>query len=339
VDGRPTSAASSSTRESARVSVALCTYNGELFLPKQLRSIAEQTLAPVELVACDDGSSDGTLDMLERFAGEAPFPVRIQRNAERLGHARNFEQATGLCTGDLIAPADQDDVWLPNKLRRLAAALAGAPEAGYAFCNARLIDREDRALGGKALLDRRFTRESIAAKFASGRELDLILKREFIYGLTMMVRADLRRFTLPFAPGWPHDTSAVHVLACFGFRGVPVLEPLVLYRQHPVQVTRNIGDPQRGRYDERIRMLEDLRAALIERSAATGRPPHPEALPRIDEKVRHLRALRAAARNGVTARARILAGEVMSGRWLRYSPQPMLVDKRLDPSRLWRDRS
>lgn len=98
------------------VSVAMATYNGERFLQEQLDSLARQTLLPCELVACDDGSTDGTLDILQRFAANAPFPVRIFRNPFRLGSGFNFLEALARCTGDLVAFCDQDDIWLEKKL-------------------------------------------------------------------------------------------------------------------------------------------------------------------------------------------------------------------------------
>ena len=61
----------------ARISVALCTYDGARFLGAQLESFATQIRLPDELVVCDDHSSDGTAAVLRDFARRAPFPVRI----------------------------------------------------------------------------------------------------------------------------------------------------------------------------------------------------------------------------------------------------------------------
>jgi glycosyltransferase involved in cell wall biosynthesis len=107
-----------------KISIALATYNGERFLQEQLDSLAAQTLRPCELVVGDDGSTDGTLEILERFAERVPFPVHIQRNPANLGFADNFLATAGRCSGDFIAFSDQDDVWLPRKLERHAIALS-----------------------------------------------------------------------------------------------------------------------------------------------------------------------------------------------------------------------
>lgn len=101
---------------SLRISVAMATYNGAKHIREQLDSIARQTLLPFELVITDDGSTDATLQIAEEFARNAPFTVRIFRNEKRLKFADNFLKAASLCSGDLIAFCDQDDVWLERKL-------------------------------------------------------------------------------------------------------------------------------------------------------------------------------------------------------------------------------
>lgn len=105
------------------ISVALATYQGERHLRDQLRSLATQTLLPHECVICDDGSTDATLGIAREFAAAAPFPVHVHENPQRLGYADNFLRAASLCTGDAISFCDQDDVWLPGKLARVAAEL------------------------------------------------------------------------------------------------------------------------------------------------------------------------------------------------------------------------
>src|SRR6266851_3311364 len=105
-------------RRQMNISIAMCTYNGERFLQQQLDSIAQQTLLPAELVVCDDGSTDRTIEILEDFASSAPFAVRIHRNETNLGYRANFMKCAMFCSGDFIAFCDQDDVWRPDKLAR-----------------------------------------------------------------------------------------------------------------------------------------------------------------------------------------------------------------------------
>ncbi|MBU2737242.1 glycosyltransferase [Acidithiobacillus concretivorus] len=99
------------------ISVAMATYNGERFIKDQLKSIASQTLLPIELVITDDGSSDETCVIISEFAKISPFPVRLYLNEKKLGYRDNFIKAAYLCTGDLIAFSDQDDIWDNDKLK------------------------------------------------------------------------------------------------------------------------------------------------------------------------------------------------------------------------------
>jgi glycosyltransferase involved in cell wall biosynthesis len=113
-----------------RLSVAMATFNGETYLPEMLDSLAGQTRPPDELVVRDDGSSDATVQIVEDFAGRAPFEVRVL-TGEHLGYAQNFVAASRECSGDLIFFADQDDAWRPGKLETVARA--ADPGAGQAL--------------------------------------------------------------------------------------------------------------------------------------------------------------------------------------------------------------
>ena len=90
-----------------RISVALCTLNGEKFLRTQLASLVDQTMQIDELVVFDEGSTDKTMEILLQYKDR--LPMQIHQNATRLGTYRNFEKAISTCTGDYIFPADQDD--------------------------------------------------------------------------------------------------------------------------------------------------------------------------------------------------------------------------------------
>src|ERR1700754_999065 len=128
------------------ISVAMATFNGERFLRRQLTSLTEQTLKPSELIVTDDGSRDETLTILLRFAKIAPFPVRIVQNEARLGYRANFMKAAALCSSDLIAFCDQDDVWEPKKLQIMQRPFDD-PDVLLAFHSATLINNADVKIG------------------------------------------------------------------------------------------------------------------------------------------------------------------------------------------------
>jgi glycosyltransferase involved in cell wall biosynthesis len=106
------------------VSVIIPTYNRCQWLPRAIESVLNQTCAPLELIVVDDGSTDGTSDLLKQY-GRDVRTIR-QRNKGVSG-ARN----TGIraASGDLIALLDSDDSWLPEKLEHQAAYFRATPGA------------------------------------------------------------------------------------------------------------------------------------------------------------------------------------------------------------------
>jgi Glycosyl transferase family 2 len=131
---------------SLSISVAMTTFNGATHLGEQLADLAAQTRLPAELVVCDDGSTDDTLTILERFAASAPFSVHIHRNSERLGYRANFLKCASLCQSDLVAFCDQDDRWVPSKLATMVACFDDA-DVLLAFHDADIIGEDERPLG------------------------------------------------------------------------------------------------------------------------------------------------------------------------------------------------
>ncbi len=209
------------------ISIALCTYNGERFLREQLDSLLAQDHPKLEIVAVDDASTDGTPAILEAYAALDPR-IRVFRNAANLGFRRNFQEAMGRCRGDLIAPSDQDDVWRPDKLRLLLAAIGGGPAA---YCDSIFVDERGHPMGTR-----------LSDQVVLGRIDDpaSLLLQNCVSGHAMLFRRSLVARALPVPEGLFHDWWLAFVAA--GFGGIAYCpEPLVQYRQHGRSVTDPIG--------------------------------------------------------------------------------------------------
>lgn len=128
------------------ISVVMATYNGAEHIEEQLASLSTQQLLPAELIVSDDGSTDGTVRLVEDFSRTAPFPVLVHRNEQRLGYGANFLQAACLAQGELVAFCDQDDVWRPEKLAVAVEVLATTSADLYIHA-ATIIDGKGRATG------------------------------------------------------------------------------------------------------------------------------------------------------------------------------------------------
>jgi glycosyltransferase involved in cell wall biosynthesis len=209
----------------------MATYNGERFLSEQLQSLSQQTRLPDELVITDDGSCDGTLAILEAFATTSPFPVRIHRNPWQLGYGDNFLRAASLCQSDLIAFADQDDVWMPNKIARCMPFFADR-EVLLSMHAGMVVDEGLNPLGYQHPRIR-----------CTRVVLDRTLYRRALPGFAMIIRKDLPGlFQTPRAPNlsnskpMPHDTWAGLLASTFG-KAAFIQEALVYYRRHQTTTT------------------------------------------------------------------------------------------------------
>ena len=218
-----------------RISVALCTYNGAQFLDAQLESLLAQTRLPDELVVGDDLSSDETLRILEDFARHAKFPVQISVNEENLGSTENFEQTIARCTGDLIFLADQDDVWLPEKIEKIEAEFAKNAGLGMVFSDAELVGENLQSLGIR-LWDLSFPPD-YQKLFKTSGMFKTLVKKNVVTGATIAFRAGLRRTFIPIPTGIPniiHDAWIALVISAEA-EVLPIEKPLIKYRQHARQ--------------------------------------------------------------------------------------------------------
>ncbi|WP_372819966.1 glycosyltransferase [Pedobacter sp.] len=110
---------SSKGSEIVSISIAMCTYNGAKYIDEQLETIIAQDYPLHEIIVVDDRSSDDTFKILEDWKTKYPTLFKLYLNEENLGFDKNFEKAISLCSGDLIAIADQDDIWMKDKLSSL----------------------------------------------------------------------------------------------------------------------------------------------------------------------------------------------------------------------------
>ena len=105
------------------VSIVICTYNGEQYLREQLDSILAQSYPLYEVIIQDDGSTDGTMEILYDYQKKYPTLIRIYEHKIHDGWNRNFLDAILLTKGDYIACSDQDDIWEPDKIERQIAEI------------------------------------------------------------------------------------------------------------------------------------------------------------------------------------------------------------------------
>ena len=209
------------------VSVVIASYNYGRFLPAAVESALRQTHSPLEVVVVDDGSMDGSEEVLDSFRDR----VNVIRQANRgVSGARN--RGIESCRGELVAFLDADDVWLPEKLERQVERLE-RPSVGMVCCELELMDEQGQSLGRTTT--RRFdgaTLEELAllrGPGVPGAGSSALVRREVLdevgfFDETLSTSADWD-FCRRVACRWDIDI---------------VREPLVRYRQHASAMHRSV---------------------------------------------------------------------------------------------------
>jgi glycosyltransferase involved in cell wall biosynthesis len=229
------------------ISIAMCTFDGSDYLQEQLVSIAKQTHLPDELVVCDDGSTDSTLQILDEF--------KIHCNKKRLGATKNFEKVITLCKGEIIALCDQDDIWLPQKIKKIAETFKKNPGVGYIFSNALVVDEKLNSIDG-TLWDYVSFTANRRRKFEQGNQIEVLVERSIVTGATMALCKTITNWILPIPEEWVHDKWIALLASAAEEKGIFIEEPLIKYRLHSKQ---SIGINMDG--EKKLNFIEQLKRA------------------------------------------------------------------------------
>ena len=245
-----------------KVDVVLCTFNGERHLTAQLQSLEFQTRRPDRLLISDDGSTDETLSIVQRFADRLPIEVSV--NPTRLGASANFGRVLERSAqADVILLCDQDDIWFPEKIETLVRALADEPNALLAFSDAQLID-------GAGVPMRGTLRAALGAEGIAGwppqAVVEALLRRNLVTGATAAIRRPLLDFALPMPPGFWHDEWLAMIAASMGAL-VAVDRPLMSYRIHAANAAGLRGIGARAVVSGAFRGGQEFRRTKAERIA------------------------------------------------------------------------
>jgi len=215
-----------SARLPARIAILLSTYNGEQFLADQLESLLRQTVADWVLFWRDDGSSDGTAGMMRRFmagpgAGRCHPVLDPPGRLRPTGSFMALLRVAMMADVEAVAFADQDDVWLPNKLA-LAVAALGSDSRPTLYCSRQI------------LVDRALRRIGMSASLRHPLGFPAALTQNVATGCTVVLNraaAELVAGSHP-PPATLHDWWSYLVVSAHGGRLVADATPTVLYRQH-----------------------------------------------------------------------------------------------------------
>src|SRR5918992_4773000 len=232
------------------VSVVVATYNFERYLARALDSVLAQELPADEIIVVDDGSTDGTPELMRAYEGRVMY-IRKPNG----GHLSTFDRGIAEATGAYIALLDGDDAWLPHKLGEQVTLLEARPDLGLVHGDMRVVDEH-----GAVIAESFFAESGI--RNVEGDLLWSLVRGNSITTSAIVVRASLRERFHPI-PSWARVQDWWISLSVAEVAGIACIhEPVVDYRRHG----SNLNNGQGGR-----RRFELLRAELpLRRHLLTG---------------------------------------------------------------------
>jgi GT2 family glycosyltransferase len=247
-----------------------------------------------------------------------------------LGVRGNFGQAIRLCTGDIVALADQDDVWLPEKIKRCASLLSEDEHVGLVFTDAEVVDENLNSLG-YGLWESVGFNEQEKKVFRKGRPLDVLLSHNVVTGSTILFRAKFINVVLPIPETyyyWSHDCWIGAVISAVS--EVRFLDArLLYYRQHAGQQvgaqrpSLRVGAADTSSFQRRGQASRDFSGrmghlqGLYVRLASRG-GAYQDAAAMIESNIHHLTIRRDMPQKRI-CRIPVIASEIANLHYHRYS--------------------
>jgi glycosyltransferase involved in cell wall biosynthesis len=251
-----------------KISVIVPIYNQAPFIRETVDSVLDQDYPAIELVLSDDGSTDGTSDILREYAERDPERVKVVASERNTGIAGAFNRALDVHTGEYIAWLGGDDVMLPGKLSRQIQALRARPEAIGCCHDAEVFDSASGGSYG------RFTEVYNGRRGVRDGGVELVLDPGYLMlPSTMVVRSSAvgeLRFDqrVRVSNDWLFDIEL--------FQRGPIVgldEVLARYRRHQSNATSQLSDVLEdalvvlavadARYPELRRLIRVRRVAAI----------------------------------------------------------------------------
>lgn len=205
------------------VAIVLCTYQGASFLKEQLASYEAQTHTHWRLYASDDGSTDGTVEILQAFQNRLGTDKVFIFSGPQQGHAAHFLHVLGRnITEPWVALSDQDDIWFPDKLSR---ALKSLPREETIPClygsRTQLVDAHNKHMGYSSHFKKKPCFQNALVQSLAG-------------GNTMVFNQPLRRLFLRTQPDQihAHDWMLYQLATASGGFVFYDTTPSLRYRQH-----------------------------------------------------------------------------------------------------------
>ncbi|NWJ51823.1 MAG: glycosyltransferase [Bacteroidetes bacterium] len=205
------------------ISVCIPTYNGEKYIQKQLNSIMTQLANDDEVIISDDSSEDSTIDIIKDYSDNR---IKLIEGCTFKNPIFNLENALKEAKGDFIFLADQDDIWLPDKVNTTLEKLT---IYDIIVCNGHIVDENENII-----------HESYFKWKGSGAGFIKNLKKNSYLGCSLAFNRKILNYILPFPKKIAmHDIWIGMVVELIG-KPYFIQKPLFLYRRHKNNFTAAI---------------------------------------------------------------------------------------------------
>lgn len=223
------------------VSVIIASFNHVDYIEASVNSVLNQTYSNIELLVVDDGSQDGSVQLLERMQAQHGFDLCVQENR---GLSRTLNETIARAKGDLIVPFGSDDIMFSHRIATQVAHMEGKPEVGICSANIEIIDQNGLVIGGREQRKRNLPFRRLDFD-------DLFLDRKpGPMAATLMLRREAFERAGGFDPDIRLEDLYIELLIARHGYFIDVLgEPLAQYRKHATNTYKN----QRFMFDNVLR--------------------------------------------------------------------------------------
>lgn len=199
------------------ISVCIATYNGDKYIREQLDSILKQLTENDEIIISDDLSTDKTVEIIESYQDRR---IKLYTHEKDHGFVKNFENALKHARGDVIFLSDQDDIWMPDKVKITIDALK---DCDFTVSDCITINENEQVVSQSRIQD-----YNIKTGFWR-----LMIKTRYL-GCCMAFKRKILDAALPFPDNVyliEHDLWLAAVAECY-FKTSLIRQPLIKYRRH-----------------------------------------------------------------------------------------------------------
>ncbi|MEB0091569.1 glycosyltransferase family 2 protein [Pseudomonas sp. CCI4.2] len=238
----------------------MATYNGEQYLEEQIESIRAQDHLNWKLYVSDDGSTDSTLSLIQKYA-DLDSRVCVVNTQRQGGVVNNFNKALNFSTSDYAMLCDQDDIWLSNKVSVMLASikermLVGVIESPIlVFSDLHLVDEKNKTIQKSFYRSNNLNPNyNTDAKFLSWRSS--------VYGCTIIMNRALLVRALPLPKGVPMHDQWLSLIAAHTGIVAYANNQTIRYRQHQGNVVGGAGRGAWGKVKALKGLLKNIEKAV-----------------------------------------------------------------------------